>query len=592
MKKIETKIILLSLFNTFVLVLLLGAISLSLIIGTQNASLAVMEKSMRDSFDNLISTQVQNATSILQQYSDKVDKGEMTLEEAKKAAADMIREIRYGENGYFWIDTTEGVNVVLYGSKTEGTNRYEAQDSNGTYYIKEILKNGMQEGGGFSDYHFPKEGQTDPLPKRSYSLEFKPFGWVIGTGNYTDDIDAVINAKKVEMRSQISRQITILGVMSLLVGIIFVMVSVFVGKKISKPIKEASKIIEQISKGDLTVDMPSKYQKYKDEIGLISRSLQQMITTLRSMVQDIVTESNKSMEAVLEVDTNIDMLKGQIDEVASTTEEISAGMEETAASSEEMNATAVEIENAANSIALKAQDGARTVEEIRERASTLREKVLSSQDNAMNILEEAKLALEKAIEESKSVEQITALSNAILQITSQTNLLALNAAIEAARAGEAGRGFAVVAGEIGKLAESSGSTAMEIQEIIKTVQNSVNNLSSTSNKLMEFVSSDVKEDYGLMLEATDKYQNDAENVSDIITDFSATSEELLASIQNMMKAIEEIASATNEGASGITNVAENTAIIADKVTGIAEQTEEVKIGKEKLMKAVERFKLQ
>ncbi|NLK98950.1 MAG: HAMP domain-containing protein [Epulopiscium sp.] len=592
MKKIETKIILLSLFNTFVLVLLLGAISLSLIIGTQNASLAVMEKSMRDSFDNLISTQVQNATSILQQYSDKVDKGEMTLEEAKKAAADMIREIRYGENGYFWIDTTEGVNVVLYGSKTEGTNRYEAQDSNGTYYIKEILKNGMQEGGGFSDYHFPKEGQTDPLPKRSYSLEFKPFGWVIGTGNYTDDIDAVINAKKVEMRSQISRQITILGVMSLLVGIIFVMVSAFVGKKISKPIKEVSKIIEQISKGDLTVDMPSKYQKYKDEIGLISRSLQQMITTLRSMVQDIVTESNKSMEAVLEVDTNIDMLKGQIDEVASTTEEISAGMEETAASSEEMNATAVEIENAANSIALKAQDGARTVEEIRERASTLREKVLSSQDNAMNILEEAKLALEKAIEESKSVEQITALSNAILQITSQTNLLALNAAIEAARAGEAGRGFAVVAGEIGKLAESSGSTALEIQEIIKTVQNSVNNLSSTSNKLMEFVSSDVKEDYGLMLEATDKYQNDAENVSDIITDFSATSEELLASIQNMMKAIEEIASATNEGASGITNVAENTAIIADKVTGIAEQAEEVKIGKEKLMKAVERFKLQ
>jgi len=592
MKKIENKIILLSLLNTFVLVVLLGTISISLVLYTQTTSLNAMEKSMRESFDHLISTQVQSAVSVIEQYGKKVEKGEMTLEEAKKAAADIVRDMRYGEDGYFWIDTYEGVNVVLYGSATEGTNRYEQKDSNGKYLIKEIIKNGMQEGGGFSDYHFPKEGQTEPLPKRSYSLSYKPFEWVVGTGNYTDDIDAVINTKKIEMRKQINRQIMLFGFMALLVGVLFVIISIIVGKKISKPIKESSKIIEQISQGDLSVDIPAKYQKYKDEIGLISRSLQQMIKTLRSMVNDIVTESNKSMKAVIVVNENVDALKDQIDEVASTTEEISAGMEETAASSEEMNATASEFENAAHSIAQEAQDGAKTVEEIQERANRLKERVLTSQNNAMKILEEAKSALEKAIEESKSVEQITALSNIILEITSQTNLLALNAAIEAARAGEAGKGFAVVANEIGKLAENSGATAKEIQEIIKTVQSSVNNLSSTSNKLMEFVSSDVKEDYGLMLEATDQYQKDAENVSAIITDFSVTSEKLLISIQNMIKAIEEVASATNEGAAGITSVAENTAVIADKVSTIAEQTEEVKSGKEKLMEAVERFKLQ
>jgi methyl-accepting chemotaxis protein len=592
MKKIGSKLMLLSIFNTFIFILLLGAISIYLIIQTQNTSLDMMEESMRDNFDTLISTHVQNASSVLQKYSDMADSGQMTLEEAKEMAANVVRDIRYGEDGYFWIDTVEGVNVVLYGSKTEGTNRYETQDSQGKYLIKEIIQNGRQEGGGFTDFYFPKEGQTEPLPKRGYSLEFKPFGWVIGTGNYIDDIETIINNKKNEMRKEIDKQIIVLGLVALLFGAVFALMSAFFGKNISKPIKESSMIIEQISNGNLSVEIPNKYLKKKDEIGLIVKSLQQMIDTLRNMIQNIINESNKSTEAFSIVNENVGILKAQIDESASTTEEISAGMEQTAASSQEMNAAATEIENAAESIALKAQEGAITVEQIQERANELRTSVMNSQNNTMLILDKTKNTLEKAIEDSKAVDQITILSNAILQITSQTNLLALNAAIEAARAGEAGRGFAVVAEEIRKLADSSGSTALEIQGIIKTVHNSVNNLSSSSNKLMEFVSTDVKEDYTLMLDATDKYQKDAESINDIVTDFSATSEELLASIQNMMKIIEEITAATNEGATGTTNIAESTGVILEKISEIAVQTENVRVGSTNLAKAVEKFRIQ
>lgn len=137
-------------------------------------------------------------------------------------------------------------------------------------------------------------------------------------------------------------------------------------------------------------------------------------------------------------------------------------MQETAASTEEMNASSTEIGNAVISISEKSQKGAESAGVIRRRAMDLKDIAISSKENANRMYTDTYNRLRAAIAESKSVEQISALSTSILQITSQTNLLALNAAIEAARAGEAGKGFAVVAEEIRKLAESSKVTVTEI----------------------------------------------------------------------------------------------------------------------------------
>lgn len=284
-------------------------------------------------------------------------------------------------------------------------------------------------------------------------------------------------------------------------------------------------------------------------------------------------------------------MQNQINDVASTTEQISAGMEETAASSEEMNATVHEINNAAESISVKAEDGAKTAHEINERAKKLKSQVILSQSNAMNMLNEVEGKLKNAIDQSKSVSQITSLSDAILEITSQTNLLALNAAIEAARAGEAGKGFAVVAEEIRKLADDSKNTTTKIQEIIKIVEQSVINLSSSSNQILEFVSTDVKNDYELMLTSSNQYGNDASNINDLILNFSATSEELVATIQNMTKSIEEITLATNEGAIGVSRISSNTGIVLDEYAEIINQTSNVKESSTKLIETVTAFKL-
>ena len=161
------------------IVVLLNAAFMSLPVGAQSETLETMS-----AHDLLIKSEVETAVSMLQAIFTKHQQGEMTLDQSKKLGADLLRELRYGAEGYFWADTTEGVNVVLYGRKdVEGKNRLEDKDQQGTYYIKEFLVK-SKAGGGYVEYWFPKKGETISQPKRSYVLLFKPFGWVVGSGYY------------------------------------------------------------------------------------------------------------------------------------------------------------------------------------------------------------------------------------------------------------------------------------------------------------------------------------------------------------------------------------------------------------------------
>ena len=134
--------------------------------------------------DLLVKSQVETAVSMLQAIFTKHQQGAMTLQKAKELGADLLRELKYGTDGYFWADTTKGVNVVLYGRKdVEGRNRLKDKDQNGKFYVKEFMAKGKA-GGGYVDYFFSKKGEATVQPKRSYVLLFKPFGWVVGSGYY------------------------------------------------------------------------------------------------------------------------------------------------------------------------------------------------------------------------------------------------------------------------------------------------------------------------------------------------------------------------------------------------------------------------
>ena len=400
-----------------------------------------------------------------------------------------------------------------------------------------------------------------------------------------------VTAPKDEVFSEVSdleNKIIIVSTICILIGLvlIFFLISSFV-----KPIRLAVKHMEILSKGDFTHDIQSSILKRKDEIGILACSISQMQYSIKGMIQGVLMEANESEQSMSSAKTNIDILNSDIEDISAATEELSAGMEQTAASTQEINATSVEIENAVDSIAEKAQEGAEAALKITKRAEQLKQNAIMSQKLAHKTREDVDSKLRSALSQSKEIEKIGVLSDSILQITSQTNLLALNAAIEAARAGEAGKGFAVVADEIRKLAEGSKSTVNQIQEVTKQVVDSVENLKHSSEQALIFIESQVIKDYDSLVHTGEQYYEDAEYVSTMVTDFSATSEELAASIQNMIKIINEISIANNEAASGTQNIALKSSSIFEKAKSISDMASSTKDSLEMLLKMSSEFEV-
>ena len=586
--KVRTKLIIVMVIALIALALcsMVSSTSLS---GLGDNALDIIENDMRSSYDEQIKAQVDNVISLCQSIYNRYEKGEYTLDEAEKLAADQIRDLRYGNNGYFWVDTYDGTNVVLLGNDTEGTNRMDAVDTNGFAYMQAIISAGRQEDGGFTDYVFPREGETEPSPKRAYSKAFEPFGWVLGTGNYTDDIDEDVLGVKNEFSSYESNsRMAIIGI-AVVMEVILILVLTLIIASIVKPLKKSLTHINEIAQGDFSKEFEQDLLKRKDDFGQLADSLEKMRSEMKELIGEVKSEALGITGMVQEIDTSIRALDDQIENVSATTEELAAGMEETAASSEEINAMSHEIESAAKSIAERSQDGANEADEIRERAVKIKKDTDENDRRTRSIHEEINESLTKALEDIKVVDQINVLAKSIMDITGQTNLLALNASIEAARAGEAGKGFAVVADEIRVLAEQSKAAVAHIQEVTGNVTAAVENLANDAERLLEFVGNDVVESLGGFAEMANSYNSDAANVDSLVTDFSASSEQLLASINGVMDAISDVSKTATEGATGTTDIAEKVGNVVQEAEAIKQKAETTYHSAEKLQKNVERF---
>ncbi len=284
--------------------------------------------------------------------------------------------------------------------------------------------------------------------------------------------------------------------------------SVQIAKSLVKPLKELIEHIDLIDKGNTLQDMSIDLRLRKDEIGVLAIAIE----NIKIHFKNTVNEENINID-----DLNTSSPLESIPELSSKIEKINTSI------------------------------GVSTVVDISSRAQSMKEKVSDSQKKTQLVFEETKLELYKAIEESNVVEEISILSESIISIASQTNLLALNAAIEAARAGESGRGFSVIADQVRKLSEQSKSIITKIKYITDQVKQAVKNLSDSSNKLLEFMSRDVNNDYMSMLHVADQYNKDASFMNNIVTEFDSISHELLKTVDVVLNNIDNISRVSAEG---------------------------------------------
>lgn len=362
--------------------------------------------------------------------------------------------------------------------------------------------------------------------------------------------------------------VAILLVAALILGIVVSKLSII------RPAKVATKELQQIiagieaDNGDLTVRVT---QKSKDEIGQLVAGVNKFIEVLQGIISEIKTDAadvNKSVDIVY---SQISTADGNIMDVSATMEELAAGMSEMSSTATHISEQTDVINVSMEDIAKQAENGSDMAKTIKSRALKLKEEGIASKENTNKIAAEIRESVKESVAKSKDVERINQLTGDILNISSQTNLLALNASIEAARAGEAGRGFAVVADEIRVLADSSKSTANDIQAISLDVTNSVQQLADNANRMLDFILDVVMPDYDMLVSIGEQYTQDADHVDEIMQHFSNNSLELKRTITDVATLIRGMSSTISENSDGVTMVSNNTCGLTEGISQIKEE---------------------